>query len=349
MITKPKRKKESLSEPIGPPIPRSFSQWKECFEDLERLKPQSEAAALTAFLCQVASSKASKLFSFRILCLIVFGELKGPVLQLRQKLQELLSSGGRFRESYEELNGLDIPRWVRREMSILTRHTEWQQFISSGDYLWILFVLLSMHQDRRSIIEGLIAFSECSQWIPKKQKRSNTNQTSTDPVEVKWIQKALYSHVDEKTGPSELFFHLVFSLAATAEESREARESLSELEKQLALEKCVAEKAIKQHETLESNNLELSEKISDLTLIVDGLKTKLEDEQLNRERHINVSSQDSRRTKNELMARVNRSTRTRLENISLYADRQNPDREEILALVKEIENELEQLSIETLK
>lgn len=45
----------------------------------------------------------------------------------------------------------------------------------------------------------------------------------------------------------------------------------------------------------------------------------------------------------DVLGQVHRLLDNRLENIRLYADRQNPDREEILSLVREIQAGLSKL------
>ena len=63
-------------------------------------------------------------------------------------------------------------------------------------------------------------------------------------------------------------------------------------------------------------------------------------EELHERRSVAYAALARQETINHTLATVRRGILHRLENIRLYADRENPNREEILELVKEIETHL---------
>jgi len=226
--------------------------------------------------------------------------------------------------------------WVTNELQDVRNSSLWEQFVASGKLFWVMYVVLSTSTDKTAYIEALTAFSECAERCHNRKKQR------IQASDVKWITSLLKSKIG-KAGLSKTFLNTLFAINATASLSGELRSDFDWMQTRIKdlqdkLTAAVHEKEIAEHH---SNDLQV--KLEATCRSLEDTKKELIEEKLHTTRLGGFSVTAKQQTINHVISVVRQGANHRLEHIRAYADRENPNKEEILALVGEIEKHLSEI------
>ena len=233
--------------------------------------------------------------------------------------------------------------WVYREFREIHNIGDWKRFVASGRHLWILYGILSSATSKQILVESLTAFSESAAQCQNVAANGTRKKTAVDASDSKWISKLVKARVPTKLDLSKAFLESLFAIHSTADLSEALRKEsnglhfrINNLEKDFVIERTAKVAAEGQAQSLQE---ELDTTRNDLTLT----KKDLDEERLHNKRQGGFNTVARSETINEVMAIVRKDSLHRLENIRGYADREIPNREEIIALVGEIEKHLSRI------
>jgi len=230
--------------------------------------------------------------------------------------------------------------WVYREFSGVRSLADLKRFVATGRHLWILHVILKSMPNKQILVEALTALSECVEHCQNTLADGKQKRVAIQASESKWIAKLIKARIPNKLDLSKAFVEALFAINSTAalsetvlKESNGLNFRLKEIEEELAGEK-------KARTSAEQQAHNLQEKLTSTIGEMEKTRKELEEERLHSTRQGGFNVVARNETINHVLSLVRQGITHRLENIRAYADRENPDREEIVALVAEIEKHL---------
>jgi hypothetical protein len=231
-------------------------------------------------------------------------------------------------------------RWVFHELRDVNTADEWKNYLKSGRHFWLLHNVLGLTANKAALVEAMVALGECVNHVHRSGNPNSPKKAATSPTDAQWIVRLAKSQLSAKPELGKKFIEAVFAIGATAALSEELRSKNDRLCSQLqkANEDLIAERQAKDNAEVSVQRLqqELATAVRDLA----ESRTALEEERKHTLRTGGFSSVSRRETVTQVLAVVRQGVTHRLESIRQFADRENPNKDEILDLVKEIEKHL---------
>lgn len=320
-----------------PSLPRSvdttasFKNYAEAFRSLRGILPPISEQVRTEYVNRVRASSSSRYIAFRLLALRAVGDMQTKLTPFIPLLEEIL---------FADTAPLDLRRCdsieavgnaVAETFASVRGKNDLKQFAAARSHLPILYALIRVWDNPTRFQAGLNALAAAVERItrPKKAKPSNNLEILARAVIARIPEKPLIG----KALPEIL--KIAQTLFLQAETT--SRENL-ELESKVA-------KANTDVETLRAKldtELEAKQKLqADSAILVDRLsqsQTALAQEKEHFEILKSHGVEERKRAVDDAVARMRTELLRRVENIRLFADRDQPNRQGILALVGEIQN-----------
>lgn len=234
----------------------------------------------------------------------------------------------------------DAGRWVFHELREINSLSEWKKYIASGRHLWLLHAILQCASNRPALIEAILALAECIEHLHNSAARNKPVKPLINAEDPQWIVRLLKSRISSQSDLSKSFIECVFALNATAGLSQELREDSNSLRSQLRKMSEDLKSETDANTNAENRKLQLQAELDQTKKELADKSQSLEDERKHNIRTGGFGGVAKQETVSQVMAIVRQGASHRLESIRQYADREKPNREEILDLVNEIEKHL---------
>jgi hypothetical protein len=330
--------------PLPPAIPmptrRVFAGWNECGKALDLITPQSTLQEKEFFLASLKASELKKLFAFEVLCLLQDGKSLPKWGWLTQHMLDELGSGDPEPNLSKLPSPKDAGKWVYKQFDDTLSPEAWDRMVGNGRFLWILFAIIQAATSKLHLIESIAALAQCVNQCQRSSSGRRTGKERRSPDDPIWIAELIKEQVTTKAGLSKQFIGILYSLNATATLASEVRDEIDQVEKRLETTESrlsVTEMARREAENqIDRLKAELEIAISKLA----SANHLIEQEKIHAIRLGGFNAVAREEAVTKVLATVRQGVLHRLENIRIYADRENPDREEIVALVGEIESHL---------
>ena len=252
----------------------------------------------------------------------------------------ILSDG----EDQPKLSSLTIPseagNWVRNALQDVRTFAHWKRFVASGKHFWILYSVLRAGANKHVLIEALTAFSECAERCHNIAESGKPKKRPIVAADGTWIAKLLKSKIPAKAELPKPFLESLYAINAAATLSEDVRSENEGLRRRLNVTEDELAAEIRAKEIAEQKAMDTQAKLDATNKALEETKKELSEERLHSTRQGGFNVVAKRETINHVLSVVRRGVNHRLENIRGYADREKPNRDEILALVGEIEEHL---------
>jgi len=320
-----------------------FKNWAECHKALKNLPPLVELEIRDIFLARISGSPKRHHIAFEILCLLIDKKNISKTPWIEKAMLMVLSDG----VEQPTLSPVTVPsqagKWVGNELQEIDTLVKWKQFVSEGKHFWLLYAILRTTPNTHVLIEALTALAEFAVYIQNLGQSGKSRKRPVNASDAQWITKLLKSKIPAKYDLPKSFIETVFTIYATAAlsegvrtESAALRTRLKTIEEELTIE-------TKAKVSVEQRERDLQAKIDALSVSLERANKELGEEKLHAKRQGGFNVVAKQETINHVVSIVRQKIIHRLENIRGYADREKPNRDEILALVGEIEKHLSRL------
>lgn len=309
-----------------------FKGYKDAYKALRAVQPPMSDDVRSDFISRVKACPSARYIAFRLLSLRAVGEMQTKLTPFIASLEEILYAGTapvdlRNCESIEALRG-----FVADRLATVRDKKDLKQFASTGSHLPIMYGIVRSWDDPVRFQAGLEALASAFDQV-NKPKRSDKAKPSNS-LEI--VARAIVTRVPEKPLIGKALPEILKigqSLFRQAEETN--RDNLA-LQSDLAAADARAQSVQEQLEGAQQENVEVRARETSLRAEVAKLRSDLERENEHFERLKGHAEQDRERAVSDAVARLRSEVSRRLENIRLFADREQPNRQGILNLVAEI-------------
>jgi hypothetical protein len=190
------------------------------------------------------------------------------------------------------------------------------------------------------MVESLVALAECVEHCQNTTERGKQRKVGIQLADGQWIARLVKSRTPAGSELSKQFLEALYAINATAELGAELRQESNTLRDRLQStgEALASERQARQDAESSIQSLETS--LAEVRGVLETVQSELAAERLHSSRQGGFNIVAKQETVNQVLATVRQGILHRLENIRGYADREKPNREEILELVGEIETHL---------
>ena len=325
------------AEMLLTPEQSPFKKWAECHKALKSLANPVQPEISDVLVARINASPQKHYIAFEILCLLLDRKNRLKIQWIEKAMQMILSDG----VEQPSLSPLTVPgqagRWVRNELQDVDTITRWKEFVSKGRHFRVLYEILRTAPNTHILVESLTAFTDYVEQLQNICQTSKTKKIVISASDAQWIAKLLKSKIPPKNDLPKSFFETTYAVIAAAALSESVRVEcdalhlrLKAIEKELNIE-TKAKAVVQQHEK------DLRLELETISQSLENTRKELSEEKLHTARQGGFNVVAKRETINHVLSLVRQGISHRLENIRRYADREKPNREEIVALVSEIE------------
>jgi hypothetical protein len=336
------------TDPASPPpenseVKNALKAWKDYSKLLIQETGSLSEAKQLEYVTRIEQSSEAKLLAFECLIWLRKGKEAKKFRWLEEPMQRLLGGGAPFPNLALLGNPIMVSKWVNDQLKPLDTLSAWNGFFKSGQHLWLMHCLFQCRDKRNSLVEGLTALANnLAHWqnlqSPELWKKGGVQTTNT-----RWIAQMLESRLVAKFELSRSFVEQVYALSAVAEVSASARTELQAVWKQLDTTQREREDEVEARKAAEARAEDLGHKLEKTQDQLDRCLVELESEKQHTVRSGGFSEVARRETLQQVLSDVRQGLSHRLEDIRNYADREKPNREEIMELVNEIQTHLSKL------
>lgn len=311
----------------------AFRGYKEAYKTLRTLQLPMSEAVRSDYIRKVEGSKSGRYIAFRLLALRAVGELQTRLTPFLPQLEHILFKDCSPLELRQCDSIDDVTRAVAARFTDIRSKSDLKQFATIGYHLPILFGLIRVWDQPAKFQAALDALAATLDRITKPKRA----QKSAPSNNLEIVARTLIARVPEKPLIGKAVPELLKIAQALFHQSEEtARENLN-LQSELA-------HAIGEVESLQSELNEQREAAKDFETKLTAAKAtlnRLEADLKKESEHFETlkghGEAERKAAVQDAVARVQAEVSRRIENIRLFADREIPNRQGILNLVKEIE------------
>ncbi|MBA3351311.1 MAG: hypothetical protein H0U23_02590 [Blastocatellia bacterium] len=315
-----------------------FKDWSECFKLLKKMPHPIPDGEKTLLVQRVKDSPLRKQIAFQFL--LQTSKAPAKFEWMESTMVSILGDG----DEEPDLAGKEPPgaarTWVFREFNEVRNANEWKRFIASGRHLWVLLAILKAAANKWILVESLTAFSECAEHCLNTSADGRRRKSPISDDDPKWIAGLIKGRVPKKLDLPKASLDALFAVNSTAGLAEEIRRESNGLHSRIKdLEEAIAAETLAR-QAAEGRVAKLEGELLSTQKTLGERDRQLAEERLHSTRQGGFNLLAKSETINEVLARVRQGVAHRLENIRAYADREKPEREEIIALVGEIEKHL---------
>jgi hypothetical protein len=317
-----------------------FQNWKDCLKALRELENSTPEVNRVEFINRIQGSPQPQVIAFS--CLMWLKDVKDGAKYrwLEEPMTPLLSRGAESPNLALLPNPIQVGKWVAQELRNLETLWAWNAFFAAGRHLWLLYCLFQCRDKRQHLVEGVLALANGFAHWQNLQSSGQWKNGGVQPEDTRWITRLLEARIPSRLEMSKSFVEAVYAINATAELSQSLRSETNSLWTQL--NSIRAERDEESNLRLESERREaqLKQDLADTQSELAKCRINLDEEMKHTVRSGGFTGVARQETIHLALSEVRRGLVSRLENIRNYADRENPNREEIIELVGEIEKHL---------
>jgi len=318
---------------IPPPSSQNskpFTKWTECLKAIKKLSGPNNQNEQDEILVRIKTSDQKEYLAFEALCLLREQKRSLNLNWIEIPMLEILSGRSENPPLTAETLSSDARKWIRDEFQDTQTSNDLQEFVKNGRHLWILFGIFKATPNKHLFAECLMEFSECIERCLNIEKSGKRRKKPIEAASADWIINLLKSKITPKLDLPKPLLETLFAINAISTEDDLANE--------------LHAKAL-----LEDQVRDLKGKLEDSFRNLEQIQNELKEEKLHAARLSGHNIVAKGEVINNVLAAVRRGVNHRLQNIRGYADREQPNRVEILALVDEIEEQLVQIKDEVNK
>jgi hypothetical protein len=323
-----------------------FKKWAECLKAFKDLRQPTSETERNEFMEKLAASADSRFMAFRLLCLPILGKQNRQLKGVSDPLVAILGKG----EELERFERMPSPshaaNWVYRKTAWVNEIADWKDFQSQGDHLWVLYTIFRGAEQKAPFVEALTAFGECVEHALSKDSQGRPKRSAPNCTDTKWMVNSLLARIPEKPSLPNSFIDNLFAITATADLAEDLRRKANGLTNQVEELNSAIEDGQRRLREAEAKNLKIEQDLVAAKRSLSETSGALMEEKLHGKRQSGFDTKARSNVINEVLAKVRRACDHRLENIKLYADREQPNREEIIESVAEIRAELARIGEE---
>jgi hypothetical protein len=314
----------------------TFKGFQEAYKVMRVLQPPISPETKADYLSRVRACPSARHIAFRFLGLLALGDLQPNLGPLSSELDEILHQN----EPAIDLRGCDSVEAVRRviaeRFAMISKKDDWKRFFASGSHLPILYAVIRTWDDPSRFQAALDAITVAT---APRGKRKRTGADAANNLEL--LARALLARVPENPGLGTGLLELLKLTQAIFRQADETNRENLQLESAIAaanaeidtLRKNLTEESATR-KTIETEYMQLESHVDELQGTVKEEKEHFATLKAHNEEERKKAIQDA-------VARVRSDVLMRLENIRLFADRKEPNRQGILNLVREIQDALQ--------
>jgi hypothetical protein len=329
--------------PENPEVPNAPKVWKDYAKLLSQEPGALSEEKRLEYVTRIEQSPEAKLLAFECLVWLRKAKEAKKFRWLEEPMQRLLGGGASFPNLALLENPMMVGKWVNEQLKPLETPSAWNAFFNSGRHLWLMHCLFQCRDKRSSLVEGLNALANgLAHWqnlqSPELWKKGGVQ--TTDP---RWVAQMLEARLAAKFELSKNFAELVYAFSAVAEVSASARSELHAVWKQLDSTQREREEEAESRKAAEAKAIDLGHELEKTQDELARCRVELESEKQHTVRSGGFSEVARRETLQQVLSDVRQGLSHRLEDIRNFADREKPNREEIMELVSEIQTHLSKL------
>ena len=328
---------------------KPFTKWTECLKAIKKLSGENNQNHHDEILARIKTSDQKEYLAFEALCLIREQKRGLNLNWIEIPMLEILS--GRSENppiTAETLSG-DARKWIRDEFQDVETINDLQDIVKNGRHLWILYGIFKATPNKHLFVECLIEFSECIERCLNIEKSGKRRKKPIEAASADWIINLLKSKITPKLDLPKPLLETLFAINAISSVSDEVRAQSDMLRNALKATEDDLASELHAKALLEDQVRDLQGKLEDSSQNLEQIHNELNEEKLHAARLSGHNIVAKGEVINNVLAAVRRGLNHRLQNIRGYADREQPNRVEILALVDEIEEQLVQIKDEVNK
>ena len=333
----------TVPPPLDMPSKKAFKKWSECLKTLKNLSNPVSDTDRHELLDRINSSPQRLNIAFEVLGLIRESKLPAHLAWLELAMLEILGDGHEEPHLENKTVASESKTWVYSELREVRNGADWKRFVSSGRHLWVLYAILKAAANKPVFVEALTALAECAEHCLNTSANGKMKRIAILANDASWIAKVLKGKIPAKLDLPKSFIETLFAINASADLSEPLRRksiglefSLKQTQEDLDCEKKLKCAAEDRAGALEAELIKTK-------ALLELAENELKEERLHIARQGGFNEVAKDETINRVMSHVRQGVVHRLENIAAYADRPNPNREEILELVVEIQNHLSEI------
>lgn len=316
-----------------------FQNWAECLKALKHLPQSITEQDREALLTRINGSPELQSIAFELLWSLHASKEK-PWAFLEKPMLNVLGHGSDEPRLQSKTVPSEGASWVFTELRDVHTVADWKQFAASGRHLWVILAILKAASNKPVMVESLVALAECVEHCQNTTELGRQKKVGILAADSQWIARLIKSRTPAGSELSKPFLEALYALNATAELGAELRQASNALQNRLQStgEALATERQARQNAESSVQSLETS--LAEVRGVLETVQSELAAERLHSSRQGGFNTVAKQETVNQVLATVRQGTLHRLENIRAYADREKPNREEILELVGEIEAHL---------
>lgn len=336
---------ESPSIPSPPPSGASepFKDWKECARVIKEGVATLDEEKRLEYIGRIRQSSDAKLIAFECLNRLVRGKDAPKYRWLEEPLTQILGDGSALPHLALLENPVQVGKWVGNQLSSLETLPSWKAFFASGRHLWVLYCLSQCRDKRESLIEGLTALANGLAHWQNLQSPEGWKNGGVQPVDPGWIAGLLEDNLVAKFELPKAFVKTVYAINAAAEVGASARSELKGVWRDLDMARRERDEEAEARRAAESREKEIAANFERTKAELESCRLKLSAEKEHTTRTGGFTDVARRETVQQVLSDVRQGLLHRLEDIRAFADREKPNGEEIVELVKEIQGHLAKL------
>jgi hypothetical protein len=327
--------------PAQPPVEsQHFKKWSECLKTIKKLPIPFAEADRQAIAARLSNSPQRQFVAFEFLWWRNSTRASSKYQWLDSTATSLLSSGQPGLTDSALISPSEAGQWVFRELRDVNSAAEWKNYLNTGRHLWLLHNVFRLTKNKAALVEAILALVECVNHVQSSSGSGTPKKPGVSATDSQWIVRLAKSRISAKPELSRSFLEALFAIVATAELSGEVRAENERLRSQLqkTSERLTSESQAK--ENAEANTTRLQGELTTTKQDLANTADALAEERKHTLRTGGFSGVSRRETITQVLAAVRQGVAHRLESIRQFADRANPNKDEILDLVKEVEKQL---------
>jgi hypothetical protein len=328
--------------PETPETSNPIKSWKDYSKALRQEPSSLPECKQLEYITRIEQSPESKLIAFECLIWLRQSKEAKAFSWLKEPMRRVLGDGSAFPNLALLENPILVGKWVKEQLKSLETLSAWNAFFASGRHLWVLHCILQCRDKLIFLVEGLTALADGLSHWQNLQNPALWKKGGVQDADPRWVAQLLEGFTP-KLKVSKDFVETVYAINSVAEVSASARSEQQamwtqldstqrELEEEVEARRAAETKAESLGHELERNRNELA-----------SCRLEVEAEKQHTVRSGGFSEVARRETIQQVLSDVRQGLSHRLEDIRSYANRENPNREEILDLVQEIQTHLTKL------
>lgn len=322
-------------QPIGAApadIGVAFKGYAEAYKTLRGLQPPISEDARRDYLNRVRATPSSRYIAFRLLALRAVGDMQTKLTPFIPQLEEILNADS-VHLDLRQCDSIEaISKAVSDRFGGLHTKSDLKQFVGERSHLPILFGLIRVWDDPARFQAAVNAFAANLDRLSTTER----SQKSSPSNNLEIVARALTRRVPEKPLLGKALSEMLKISRALFRQSEETSRENLELQSKTgrAATEIESLSVSLENETEAKENLQ--QDVAKLRAELSRLQSELGREKKHFETLKGHSEDDRKRAVGDAVARLRSELLRRVENIRLFADRDQPNRQGILSLLSEI-------------